>query len=358
LTLVGTDELFLREEIEKAVRSVFGERGPGPGLLDHPCKPRPGDEAVDPRTLLDEIRTPSLFGGAKLVVLRDVDGLADADRERLVEVARNPAPGIRVVLCFASLRRGTKLEKALEASGEVRRFRPLYDRPGPWESGRAEHDSELTRWLVARAAARRLRLAPTDAYRIIRRVGNHPVRLDAEIEKLSLLLGPDASAGPDDVDALVSGGGEYRAFDLADAVAERDARRALRVVGSILQEGVVGGGDASKVQSLYGIFPMIVGALRSKLAELLRVRSLLDSGHAPSEVRERMRAPEFLKNQFLAQARLHTASGLERRLEQLLRFDLDVKRGAQFPEAALERLVVTLTRPAAEGEAERKIARG
>jgi DNA polymerase III delta subunit len=344
LVLVGDEEFFVREEIERVREAIFGGREAGPSFVDVACKARPGEESLDPKSLLDELRTAPLFGGAKLVCVRQPEALVEEDLERLLATMSRLPAGVHAILCLSKLRKSSKLEKRLATLGEIRRVRALYDRPGPWERGRAEHDSELTQWLCRRAEARRLRLSPEDAYRLVRKIGNHPARLESEIEKLSLLLGPDASVGAREIDALAAGAGEFKAFDLADAIVERDTRRALGILEAILAEGMVGWGNAAKIQSLGGIAPLVVGAVRSKILDVLRARSLVDSGRSRREVLEALRAPGFLKETLLRQAGLHTAARLERLLEELLEFDRLLKGGSEFPEACLERMVVTLSR--------------
>ena len=49
---------------------------------------------------------------------------------------------ITVVFLMDKLRKSSKLEKHLLKVGVVKRFKAMYDRPGPWQKGAAEHDHD------------------------------------------------------------------------------------------------------------------------------------------------------------------------------------------------------------------------
>ena len=135
---------------------------------------------------------------------------------------------------------------------------------------------------------------------------------------------------------------EFRAFDLSDAVIDRNRRRALSILDAILRDGMVGA-DATRLMFPAAIGGIVLGALRAKLASLLRAREMLDAGRPSAEVLAELRVPPFLRDAALRQARLRSAEELKRALRELIRYDLELKGAGAFPEATLTRMIVALT---------------
>ena len=342
IALVGEEAFFLNDDLTRIERVLFGEKGAGPSRVEAQLKPKPGEDSSELLGILDDIRTPSLFGGKKLIVLRGAESLVEADRDSLMSALDSIPPPITVVFLMDKLRKSSKLEKHLLKVGVVKRFKAMYDRPGPWQKGAAEHDHELGRWVTGRAREHGLTITPVDAHRLVKRTGNHPARLDGELEKLSLLLDEGATVKAEDIDALSPDSQEFRSFDLADAVIDRRRAHALHVLDAMLREGMVGS-DHSRIVFAGAIGGLVIGALRSKLVLLLRARTLLDGGQSSTDVFTELRVAPFLRDAVSRQVRSWTTTELREAIRQLLRTDLDLKGGTAFPEATLARLVVQLT---------------
>jgi len=339
IALVAQEEFFLRDELASIERELFGDRGAGPSLFEVDLKK--GENPPELSTVLDDLHTPSLFGGRKLVVLRGVDALDKEGTDRLLRGLEHVPSSITVVLQAEKLRRSSRLEKLVERVGFVRRFKTLYDTPGPWQRG-AAYDHELSRWIVERAEKRGLRLSLVDAHRLGTRVGNHPARLESELEKLALHVEPGEPVPSDLITALAPDNREFRIFDLSDAIADRDRRRALTILDAILAEGMVGF-DRSRLNVPAAIGSILTGTLRQKLGNLLRARDGIDGGRPRDEVLEELRVPPFLRARVAAQLRNYTTDELRRALGELVRFDLEMKGGSAEPEASLAGLVLGIT---------------
>lgn len=122
---------------------------------------------------------------------------------------------------------------------------------------------ELPGWIEARM--RRAGLAPDrDAVRLIAdRVEGNLLAANQEIEKLRLLLGSGHVSGADAEDA-VANSSRYDVFKLVDAAVAGDAARAMRILGSVRDEGVA--------------TPLVIWALARELRLLARLADSVGSG--------------------------------------------------------------------------------
>ena len=219
----------LGDEVELQVLQGGGTDGPAPSLTD----------------LLDEVRTRSLFGGQRLIHLKDADAFV---KEHEASISRFLESG---ELVQSLLLEGEKLlpkktakkapsrgfaGAAAKAGGVLVRCDPLYDAPfggrGPaW-------DSPLSRWLVGRARERGKELSMEDAYALHRLAGTALGTLDAELDKLVLYIGERRRITPEDLERVVGAGRLAPVFGLADHVADRDLAAALEQSELLFGRGV------------------------------------------------------------------------------------------------------------------------
>ncbi len=342
IAFVSEEEFFLSDGVARVERELFPKGGGVASVSEANLKPKPGEDAVELHELLDDLRTGSLFGSGKLVLVRGAESLSGEPREALLRTLEHLPAGVVCVLLMRKLRKGSKLEKLVERVGVIERTKPMYDRPGPWQRGAAPHDHEAGRWVVGRAKARGLTISPENAHLLVQRTGNHPGRLDSELEKLEVYLGEGQEVTSREIEALTPDVQEYRAFDLADAILAGERSRALAILDAILQEGMVGT-DSSRLTFPAAIGGILVGALRSKLSQLLRVRRQLDAGRPPADVFAEAKVPPFLRETVAMQARSRSEPELRAALSYLLEFDLELKGGSGFPEATLLRLVLKIS---------------
>ena len=187
------------------------------------------------RQCLEAVQTAGFFGGGKLVWLKNATflnpqvrpGDNEGVKERVAELTariKNGLPeGQRLLVTAVSIARNTAFFKACQAAGEVSDF-------GGGEKA----------WEQERQAGERLNgLLPTFGLqmteevreRFLQRAGASTRLLVNELEKLRVYRGD--AAGPvtaEDVDAIVSVGREAMAWDLTDALGERDAVKLIQAL--------------------------------------------------------------------------------------------------------------------------------
>jgi DNA polymerase-3 subunit delta len=199
---------------------------------------------------LADLATPSLFGEGRALIVTDCRLLRDVALRELADYLTRPDPEAPLVLCATVPERGkapAALVKLVEPVGTVR------------EVALARKD--LSGWLVRRAAARGIDLAPEGAVALVEAVGEDPAALAQALEQAASVF-PGERIAREHVERQFRGLGEQHVWDLCDRAFGRDAPGAMRALRTLL---------AAREDPL-----LVIGGLASRLRDLLRVRSLPD----------------------------------------------------------------------------------
>ncbi len=351
LAIVGDDPLLKEEALRGAIRERVPE-GSATGASPVVAFRAPGRSSdTEDGTLaefFDELRTAPLFGGTKIIVVREADSILkdEGARERALASLRRLPPGVDVILLFDSLPKTMRLAGLVEEVGSRIDCKKPYSRAAPWKYPRSPFDTPLVEWIVERARQRRLSLDPREAFLLAETVGDDLGALASELEKLDLYLGPSSSGARavshEHLVALASGGRTFGAYDLSDAVGRGDRGGAMRILRAIFAEGL-SAGERRLASGVESFAQLLIGAIHAKLQKLALARAGIEEGLDVDEVAETMRVPPFLRKPFAEEVRARTRAELEAAIRRTLRADLELKGEGEFPGAILERLVHDLT---------------
>jgi DNA polymerase III subunit delta len=233
--LWGEDDFLLREE----ALSVLGDRRP----TEVEAGQWQGGE-------LQDLTTPSLFGEPRALLVTDARSLPKEALGELVAYLAAPDPDSLLVICCRTADRGkppATLEKAVKPVGEVRELRVVR--------------KDLEPWLIQRARARQIDLAPPAARSLVETLGEDPAELASALEQLASAF-PGQRLTPQLVTRQFQGLGEQKVWDLCDRAFGRDLAGAIRSLRS-LEEG--------RDDAL-----MVLGGIASRLRDLMKVRAQPD----------------------------------------------------------------------------------
>jgi DNA polymerase-3 subunit delta len=217
------------------------------------------------------------------------------------------------------------LVKAVSAcGGEVQVCEAPKDRAYPrWI---AERGRDLGLVLTDEGAQALLERASRDDQRKIRQ--QHLLR---ELEKLACYAPEDGRVDRATVEALTVTDVEARAYELAEAVIDREQGRALALAEDLRDRGE---------EIMHILF-----ALLRQLRQCRQAWAMLEAGRSPQEIQSALRVPQFVARQIAARAGRADGEHLERALHELAELDYAV-RGAGKLDAGTA-LTLTLTRAAA-----------
>jgi DNA polymerase III delta subunit len=255
--VVRGDELYYKNRAIDALKRAALARGLE--LCLHDAK----DGAFSVATLQDDLCGGALFAAARLVVLHSPEELLKKgdDGERPVARSIKAFVGRRagsIVLATEGLRADHAVVKAIVAAGGgLLTFRRLYDRPGPWEREPDPRRTELAQWLVARARAKKVALAPDRAVIVATAVGNDLAALDAKLDELAAL-------GPEGFFERLVGSAAGSPFELAGDIARGDARSALVGLETLFHGGFEAKDKKREVKP-DALREILLGALRREV---------------------------------------------------------------------------------------------
>jgi DNA polymerase-3 subunit delta len=195
-----------------------------------------------------DLATPSLFGERRALLVSDAKALPDEGVRELARYLEAPDPDAPLVLGAGVGDRAkapaalVKLVKGVGTATEIKIPR-----------------KELPGWIVKRAKAKELDLAPDGAAALVDTLGEEPGSLERALDQLAT-----AFAGERITREIVArqfrGLGEQHVWDLCDKAFSHDLPGAMRSLRTLLEAGGAG--------------LMLLGAITSRLRDLIRVKSL------------------------------------------------------------------------------------
>jgi DNA polymerase-3 subunit delta len=303
--VVGGDPFLRHEALDRLLQELAAE-------MDSLGPTRLGGLKAELAEVLDEVRTTSLLGGLRVVIVEDADAFISANRAALERYCSSPSEsGVLILLCN-SLPKNTRIHRIIKGTGLVVQV----DAP----KGRA-----ILGWIVNRArAVHGKRVAQPAASMLREQVGDAPGRLDAELAKLTAFVGEREEIAPADIDALTGHHREEKVFAVTDAMSSRDTTAALRNWEQVLATDRAAPGRA-------------VAGLAWGVRRLLEARRDWEGGVGIRELAARMRTDPEVLRQRLERV---TIEQLETQQRDLLAVDLAVKTGASTVDVAIEKFIV------------------
>lgn len=264
--LVGENE-FRKDE---AVRQVIAV-GLDPSMRDLNLETLRGDE-VDPGALAATLSTLPMLGERRIVVLRSPGALKKAGRGVLERYLANPSPQTLLLLVVPS-------DESVDAAISQKCLTVEL---------KAYTAERLIKWIIRQGkTAFGADVAPEAAELLAKVVGDDLTELSGELDKLaSYADGRSIDAAT--VSAVVGVRPGETMVDLLDAVADRDVRRALALVPTVLRQPKISG-------------VTIVMALGTQTLGIAWCRAMRDAGESSHAVERAVfpmarRVPGFLSH--------------------------------------------------------------
>lgn len=266
-------------------------------------------------TILDAARQLPMMASRRLVVVDKAEAIRDSAQERLEAYLKAPSDYSCVVFMAESLDMRRKSSTALSKACTVVTFAHL-------------GEAEATRWVEARVRAARCSIERTALGALVDLAGTDLTRLAIETDKLTTHAGRGA-IGLAAVEALVARSREGDVWELTDAVAARDRKRAMRVLSRQLDAGEE---------------PLaLLGMLASTYRKMLLAKELMER-HAPAaEVQAAVKLPPWKAGEFNGQVRRIPVEQIAHGLRRMAEVDLAIKSSIGTPRLQIEVLVCELT---------------
>lgn len=323
--LLGAERFLVERAIGLLRAATLGD-GP-PGFNDDVFH---GGAALSGQRIVAAAKTLPMMARARFVLVRDVDKLPASEQQLLAEYVAAPVDSACLVLVAEKLNGATRLAKAAKKAGAIVEALPL-------------KGAALTRFAKDESAARGHAITPRAAEALVESVGDDLAAVDDALERLSLYVGAGAKIDVGAVEACVTRVAADSIWDLVDAVAMRDEKRALAAAGSLL--------DAREE-------PLrILSMLARQLRIVARMRDALRAGRQGRDAALEAGAPPFKARELTQAVGRFTAWHLAFAFDTLADADLALKGSKRPGELVLEEAVLALcaARPRARERVQRTL---
>jgi DNA polymerase III subunit delta len=262
--------------------------------------------------------TLALFGGRRLVVVKDAQQISAAQIAPIADYLQDPSPATVLLIQATSLGRAMgktgALYKRAKKAGVVQEFAPLRE----WEVGN---------FLRKQARKRGLTLDRDAEDSLVRSVGTDLQSLDTTLEKLDLYLGESSREVNDDVlSEVVAVTRTHQIWDFTRCIGDRDLGRSLELLSAMLEQG----------QTAVGINLMVARHFR----QLWQVKCCAERGMDKRQTASTVGMSPWLVDKSLGAARSFGHDELRRILSTLYQTDLQLKSSRLKNSVLLERMVL------------------
>jgi DNA polymerase-3 subunit delta len=305
VALSGADQYIKRHHLRQLLHTAFGGEPDITACSEF-------ESNVELAEVLDELRTFPMLSPRRVVIVCDADPFVTKYREGLERYCDEPCDTATLVLLLKTFPANTRLHKAVARIGRVHKCDPPKGMAlANWISEHARREYDKT---VDRAAAALLRDL----------VGDDLQAIDAELSKLAVYAGDAQQIRAEDVEQLVGLRRQEKVFGIADALAQRDVRKALHLWDQVWATDRAAPGRA-------------IGGLAWAMRRYLSAKYQVEGGGSPAALaRQFYTTPAELETR-LSRIDLET---LEESLCALLDADIGIKTGQHDARAAVEKFIV------------------
>ena len=325
--LLFGDETFLKEDAARRIReAVLGSEDPSGALNLNVLE----GGSCSLFEILDAARTLPMFSSRRLVWVKEVERLRDADPEALAAYLEAPTPSSCLLLTAGAGRPDFRksIFKTLQRSAKVMELRPL-------------KKAEVARWIRSRARSLGAEIDEASIALLDLQVGSDLFRLDQEMRKARDFAGPPGRITSAVLSETLGAAAAGSLFELAERAAAGQLEEAVALLRRILADGEEP--------------PRVLFLLARQVRTLILGRSLLAAGTRGKDLALALGIPPypFLIEKVEKQIRAFPEASGERAVRLLLRTDRALKGGIGRPERVLEGLVLdlasTVGKPAGAG---------
>ncbi len=276
-------------------------------------------EKAELADVLDELRSFAMFGGGKLVVVRDADAFITRFREALENYLAEPSTSATLILRCASLPSNTRVFKLIQKAGSVEKCEP-------------PKASDLPRWIIGHGkSAHQLTVALDAAQLLADLIGDNLGKLDNELAKLALQIEGNRLEVKD-VSQGVAFQREQEMWDMTNQIAAGHADVALRRWRQLVQMD-----PSAEFRAVTWL-----GMWLEKVHAAIQMRRKGMNGFAIASALKIW--PRDMQEPFMQTAQKLGENGVARALDLLVQIDHQSKSGVGDAAKNVERFLLTVGR--------------
>jgi len=253
------------------------------------------------------------FFADRRVILIEEGKIESSEGEQFVEYLRNPSPSTYFVITQEKIDKRSKLYKAVSKIGRVVLFSE-------------QTEQTLVPWISRELGKRNLKITLATATYLIQKVGVNMENLTSELQKLSSFCLGKSEVLKNDVDAICITSPENRIFNMMDAIAEKEQKKAMSYYQQMME---------LKEPPMRILF-----MLTRQFNILLQVHELTVKGYSPILISKKLGIRDFVAKRCATQVRGFTGEQLKKAVEDCVQANEDIKSGNLSDQIAIELIIV------------------
>ncbi len=306
---LGEERLFHQELVNLAINKLLAPEDREFNYM------KVDASTIDPNDLLNNLETPSFFGGTRVIYLFDFENGVSGIEEAVLKGCSNLADGVYLFI------------SALKLDGRKKLHQELQKRLNVVDCAKISRN-DLPVWLKQRSEKMGLVLTPVQIRILAQRIGTDLLRARNELEKLKTYLGEKTAITDEEFDLLVPGEPEPDIFALIDAVADRNPQNGIPRLEELLNSGE---NELKILATLSRQFRNITAAFEARRR-----------GMTSRELAGFLGINPYVAEKSFHQSGRFSLEELQKVLERLIQADYRMKTGQREPRLELELAVVEI----------------
>lgn len=264
--------------------------------------------------IIDLAETLPFLAERRVFFISD-SGLFRSGGEKMAEYMAQPSETAFFVFNESEVDKRSKLFKTVRSKGYAAEFA-------------VQDERTLKRWAAGVLAKDGKRITESTVQLLLTKTGTDMDNIQTELEKLVCYCLDREVITDADVEAVCTTRISSHIFDMIDAIADKQPRKALELYYDLL--------------SLKEPPMRILYLIARQCNLLLQAKELKASGHDDRTVSSRLGVPPFIAGKCMKQAARFSAAALRRALQQCVESEEAVKRGQMNDVMSVEILIMTV----------------
>lgn len=265
-------------------------------------------KSINPKEIIDLAETLPFFADRRVILIEN-SGFFKNACEELAEYLPQVAPATHFIFVEDEVDKRSKMYKAAKASGRIVEFLP-------------QTEELLTRWILGRLKREGKNITGSVMQLFLTKTGTDMGNIDRELEKLLCYTLDRDVITAEDVEAVVTEQTTNKIFEMVNAVAEHNQRRALDLYYDLLTLKEP---------------PMRIMFLISRQFQILfHIRDMAAKGLDQQTMAKKAGIPPFAVRKNVSQAKGFTMEQLKQALRDGAELEEAVKTGRMDDQMAVE----------------------
>ena len=287
--LEGEEEYFIDKVVDFAEHNILTESEASFNLSIFYGKDANWADVVN------ACRRYPMFSERQVVLLKEAQQMRDV--EKLESYIENPLSSTVFVVSYK--------EKKLDAR---KKFTKIVKEKGVLFTTKKMYDRDLPVWTQELLQTKGLTITQKGLALLVEHIGNDLVRIENEIDKLSINLGKRTNIIEDDIEQYIGVSKEYNVFELQAALAAKDLARSIRII-QYFEANPKAGPIQLVLPSLYSFFSKVFMVFGAGTSDEKTIATTIGVN------------PYFMKD-YMQAAKLYSYPGVEKALLLLHQYNL------------------------------------